>query len=51
VPADVGLRQRLAEHARVDEQHVDARLAQAVAQVRVLDALGVQRADEDDGRH
>ena len=49
--ADVGLDLRLAEHAGVDEHHVDARLAQAVAQEAVLDALRVQRADEDDGRH
>ena len=49
--ADVGLDLRLAQHAGVDEHDVDARLAQAVAQEAVLDALGVQRADEDDGRH
>ena len=42
---------RLAEDAGVDEQDVDAGLAQAVAQEAVLDALRVQRADEDDGGH
>ena len=47
----VGLDLRLAEHAGVDEHDVDAGLAQAVAQEAVLDALGVQRADEDDGGH
>jgi hypothetical protein len=48
---DVGLHLRLTEHAGVHEQHVDACLAQAVAQEAVLDALGVQRPDEDDRRH
>ena len=47
---DVGLDERLL-HARVDEQHVDAVLAQPVAQVRVLVALGVERAEEDDRGH
>ena len=47
--ADVGRDLRLAQHAGVDQQDVDARLAQAVAQEAVLDALRVQRADEDDG--
>ena len=49
--AHVGLDLRLAQHARVDQHDVDARLAQAIAQEAVLDALGVQRADEDDGGH
>ena len=49
--ADVGLDLRLAQHAGVDQHDVDARLAQAIAQEAVLDALGVQRADEDDGGH
>ena len=49
--ADVGLDLRLAQHAGVHEHDVDAGLAQAVAQEAVLDALRVQRADEDDGRH
>ena len=47
---DVGGDLRL-EDARVDDQHVDALLAQTVAQVPVLLSLRVQRAQEDDGRH
>jgi hypothetical protein len=48
---DVGLDLWLAQHAGVDEDDVDAGFAQAVAQEAVLDALRVQRADEDDRRH
>ena len=44
--ADVGLDLRLPQHAGVDEQRLGALLAEAVAQERVLVALGVQRADE-----
>ena len=46
---DVGLDERLAQHAGVDEQHLGPALADAVAQVGVLEALGVERADEHDG--
>ena len=38
-------------HAGVDDDDVDAVLEQPVAQERVLDALRVERADQDDGRH
>ena len=51
VARDVGRRQRLAEDARVEQQHVDAVLAHAVAQERVLVALRVERAEQDDGGH
>ena len=37
--------------ARVGHEHVDAGELQALAQVRVLLALGVERADQQDGRH
>jgi hypothetical protein len=47
---DVGVDLRL-EDAGVDEQHVHALLAQPVAEVAVLRALRVQRAEEDDRRH
>ncbi len=48
--AHVGLRQRL-EHARVDQHDVHALLAQPRAQVVVLLALRVERAEQDDGGH
>ena len=38
-------------HAGVDDEHVDAVLEQPVAEERVLDALRVERAEQDDGRH
>ena len=47
---DVGLRERLAQDARVDEQHVHAARPDAVAHERILVTLRVQRADQDDGR-
>ena len=46
----IGLDDRLAEDAGVDQQHVDTPLPEPVAEVGVLLALGVQRADEDDHR-
>jgi hypothetical protein len=49
--ADVRLDLRLAQHAGVDQEDVDAGVSDPVAQEAVLDALRVQRADEDDGRH
>ena len=45
----VGLDQRLAHDAGVDEDRGDARGLQAIAQERVLAALRVQRAYEHDG--
>ena len=50
LPRHVRLGERLAEDAGVDQQHVDPALADAVAEVRVLLALRVQRPDEQDGR-
>ena len=48
---DVGLEADRLVDARVDDQHVDAVLEQPVAQERVLDALRVERAEQDDRRH
>ena len=46
----VGLGERLAEDARVDQQHIHPALADAVAEVGVLLALRVQRPDQEDRR-
>ena len=48
---DVGLDADRLVDAGVDDQHVDAVLEQPLAQERVLVALRVERAEEDDGRH
>ena len=48
---DVGRDPRLPEDARVDEQHVDPGLAQAVAHERVLVALRVEGAQQHDRGH
>ena len=51
VARDVRLDADRLVHAGVDDQHVDAVLEQAFAQERVLGALRVERAEEDDRRH
>jgi hypothetical protein len=48
---DVGFDTRWLEGANVGEQDVDPGVAQAIAQVGVLLALGVERADQQDGRN
>ena len=48
VPVDVGLHAWRLERAHVDQQGADATELQTVAQVRVLLALGVQSAHQDD---
>ena len=48
LPRDVGHEPRHAEDARVDDHDLDARLGHAVAHVRVLVALRVERPEEDD---
>jgi len=50
LPRHVRLGERLAEDARVDQQHLDPALANAVAEEGVLLALRVQRSDEEDSR-
>ena len=56
-PRDLGARhvghdvERLAEDARVGDDRLDAERPQAIAHVRDLRAFGVERADEQDGRH
>ena len=51
LPRHVGGRERLADDARVDEHDVDALLADAIGEVRVLLALRVECSNENDGRH
>ena len=51
LPRDIGIRCRLPEHPRVDEDHVDPVLPQAIAEECVLRPLGVQGADRHDARH
>ncbi len=48
---DVRRRERRAEDARVDEDDVDALLADAIGEVGVLLALRVECSNENDGRH
>ena len=48
---DVGVDLWRAEDAGVDEEDLDAGVPDAVAHEAVLDALRVQRPDEDDGGH
>ena len=46
-----GVAERLADDPRVDEDHVDAVLADPVGEEGVLRSLRVERPDEDDRRH
>ena len=56
-PRDLGPRhvghdvERLAQDAGVGDDQSDAERPQAIAQIRDLRALGVERADEQDGLH
>jgi hypothetical protein len=48
---DVGRERRLAEYADVDDDRLDAQLAQPLPDEGVLAALRVEGADENDGRY
>lgn len=48
---DIGPGRRFPEDPRVDEEHVDPVLQEALAQEGVLRPLRVQRSDRHDGRH
>ena len=50
LPGHVRLDEGLPENAGVDEEHIHPALADALAQVRVLLPLRVQRAQKQDGR-
>ena len=51
VAAHIGLDPDRLVHTCVDDEHVDAVRFDLLAQEGVLEALGVQRAEEDDRRH
>ena len=51
VAAHVGLDPDRLVHACVDDEHVDPVRFDPLAQEGVLDPFGVERAEEDDGRH